>query len=244
MATNLQIKFIKSLQQKKNRIEHRRFVCEGSKIVTELIESRSDLIDTIYATEAWVGKFNFSNSKLEVIPSSELSRMSSLETCPEILAVVHFFEEKRIVNDSKLCIYLDGISDPGNMGTIIRTAEWFGVKHIYISPNSVDIYNSKVVQSSMGSLFRIQIEQIEGIDLLKREKFKSIITTVMHGQNLFTALPMTNILLVMGSESHGISTFWNDLATHPLTIPNLGVGESLNVSVATGIFLSHLLSVK
>lgn len=241
MATNLQIKFIKSLQLKKNRQEHRQFVCEGDKMLRELIQSKEESIIQIYATEKWVKVNSFQHPKLVIVSSSEIDRMSSLVESPEVLALVAYLESTSEEASRGLNLFLDGISDPGNMGTILRTAEWFGLNTIYVSTNSVDIYNHKVVQASMGAIFRVSIVTIDFESLISQHQFTSILAAVMNGKSLKSFRPQGRSLLVMGSESHGISSGILSHCTDLVTIPNLGRGESLNVSVATGIILNTYL---
>lgn len=241
MPTNLQIKLIKSLQQKKARQENKQFVVEGYKMIKELIEFKSEYIHHIYTTEKILIEKHISHSKLEVVSSSDLERMSGMKTSPDAIAVVGFFKSESTIHQAPISLYLDSISDPGNMGTILRTAEWFGLQHIYCSYECVDIYNPKVVQSSMGSIFRVASISIRIDELARHFKKDQIFATTMRGESIYTIGVNSPMLILMGSESHGLSDKTRDYAGNTLSIPCHGAGESLNVSVATGIILAHFI---
>lgn len=239
MPTNLQIKFIKSLQLKKNRQEYRQFVCEGRKIVEELIAYRNVYIESIYATEEMIKQHDIHHPKLEIVNSSDMERMTGLKTSPQILALVRYFEIDTCYQPQPISLYLDDISDPGNLGTILRTAEWYGLHTVYASPNTVDIYNPKVIQSSMGSCFRVRLIPIAISELSQSISFSSIIATTLDGVPMEQYLPMNNSLVIIGNESQGISSSTMQYATDCITIPNRGRGESLNASIATAIILNQ-----
>jgi RNA methyltransferase, TrmH family len=241
VATNLQIKFIKSLQLKKNRYEEQLYICEGEKIVEELIRYNTENIDTIYATQAWAETHVSIKDKIEISSVKELEKMSSLTTPALVLATVRFSKSSSINIHPKVNIYLDQISDPGNLGTIIRTADWYGLSTLFLSPNCVDQYSPKVIQAAMGSHFRIRCEIIEFQELISKNKFDHIYATAMEGENLNSISSVGTKLVIMGSESHGVSSEIFVLAPQKLTIPSYGQTESLNVSVATGIILHQLI---
>lgn len=241
MATNLQIKFIKSLQLKKNRQEFKQFLCEGDKMVRELVHYRNESIIHLFATEKWVKDNNFEHPKLQLASAVDMERMTGLSGSPPILAQVKYFDILDFDVKNRLNIYLDNIADPGNMGTILRTCEWYGIRTVFTSLNSVDIYNPKVVQASMGSIFRIQIVPIDFQQLYSLHPFSQIIAAVMNGVDLHNHTLDDSSLLIMGSESHGVSAEILSLCTDLITIPNHGRGDSLNVSVATGIILNEFL---
>lgn len=242
MATNLQIKFIKSLQLKKNRYEHKRYVCEGDKIVQELIQHNKHCIEIIYATEEWVSRQTEVYSTIELVSPKDLERMSGLSTAPSVLALVRFAPVDSIKSLQTVSLYLDQISDPGNLGTIIRTCDWYGLNQVFLSPNCVDIYSTKVIQSSMGSIFRVNCIEIDFKNLISQYHFSQIYATAMKGKNINDINNTQNILIVMGSESHGVSTEIFNLCTEKITIPSYGYAESLNVSVASGIILHQIIS--
>lgn len=240
MATNLQIKFIRSLQLKKNRDENRLFVCEGTKIVEELLSQNSYQILEIYAKKEWIGTHEAIEVPVILTSESDMQKISNLTTAPEVLAVVHYREHISIDPKATLSLYLDQISDPGNMGTIIRTADWYGCHQIFLSPQCVQIYNPKVVQATMGSLFRMNITTLTLDDLMKKNQFKAVYGAVLNGINIHETSFQPQSLLIMGSESHGIMEENIKHVTDKITIPRIGYAESLNVSVATGIILDHV----
>ena len=231
MITKNQIKFIKSLSLKKNRIKEQLFIAEGEKIVSELLRSDFE-IKNIYATKEW--KVN--NDNITQISNAELQRISNLKSPNKVLAVVQFKNNKIIKHDG-ITLVLDEINDPGNLGTIIRMCDWFGVKQIICSKNTVDIFNPKVVQSAMGSAFRVQVNYIDLENYLSDIK-TPIYGAFMDGKNLKEVKLPKSAHLVMGNEANGISAEINKLVTDKVAIKNIGKSaESLNVAVATSILL-------
>ena len=240
MITNLQIKFIKSLHLKKNRLKYGQYICEGEKIVQELIKNRPETVEAIYASETWISLENSRDLNIILTSPKDLERMSQHTTVPSVIALVnipkgvHFVAVKQ-----KFYLFLDQITDPGNLGTIIRTADWYGHKQIFISPNCVDLYNSKVIQAAMGSHFRVDCIEIDLNQLIQKHKFNFILATAMNGKYLDTFNSIENSLIVMGSESHGVSKDIFEQCHSKITIPSYGQTESLNVAVAAGIILHH-----
>lgn len=243
MVTNLQIKFIKSLHLKKNRLEYGQYICEGEKIVQELITFKPEYIEMLYATDGWSLPISAQNIQLERVTSKELEKMSQHTTVPSVLALVNFPKKKPFqLLAQKFHLYLDQIADPGNMGTIIRTADWYGHKQLFLSPNCVDLYNSKVIQSAMGSHFRLQCLEINFNDLVANHTFSSIYSTAMQGNDLNQVKKIAGSLIIMGSESHGVSSELIAASDSNITIPSFGQTESLNVAVAAGIILHQFTS--
>lgn len=246
MISKNQIKNINALHQKKFRKELGLFIAEGPKVVEEFLHS--DLkITEIYGLESWVTKNILLLKKLNypyfTVTEAELARISALQTPNEVLAIFKqpVFTEKNIDTKADLFLYLDGIADPGNMGTIIRMADWFGIKQIFCSDTCADIFNPKVIQSTMGSLARVGILIIGLPEACSLLKINNIYGAMLNGDNLYTtALPKKG-MLVIGSESHGISQNNIKLLTKHLTIPQAqgGKTESLNAAVATSIILSE-----
>ncbi|MGB0424630.1 MAG: TrmH family RNA methyltransferase [Flavobacteriales bacterium] len=232
MITKNQIKLVRSLQQKKFRLEHNLFVVEGQKPVNELLESDFKVV-TLYVRKG-VGH-NFTS--VEDVSSSEMERMSSMKSAPGILALVEMPSRKQIT-PGKNTLVLDGIGDPGNLGTIIRTADWFGMDHLVASHETVDEFNPKTIQSAMGSLFRVQIERVNLPKWLSTRK-ESKYGLDMNGQSMFSEMPKEGIF-ILGKESTGLSSEVRDLLDHQLSIPGSGNTESLNASVACGILLSEI----
>lgn len=232
MLSKNQIKFIQSLKQKKNRQEMGVFVVEGEKVVQEFL--RSDLeVDKVYATSEWEGG-------AEIISKKELERISFLKTPNKVLALVKV-PKRELELEGTVVLALDGVRDPGNLGTIIRLADWFGVKHILCSVDCVDAYNPKVVQSTMGSLARVQLHYVDlEQELAVHSSYKKH-AAVMDGGNLFQAEKPAKSILIFGSESHGVSQSVLDLCDTKLTIPKSekSGAESLNVANACAIALAQ-----
>lgn len=245
MITKPTIRFIKSLQQKKFRTQHGCFAVEGPKMVDELLQSDFS-VRNVFGTSAWVDhhtKKNDLNNKLVEISEKDLSRISSLKTPNQVLAVVEIPGRKALRPGelSGLVLALDGISDPGNLGTIIRIADWFGISQIICSEDTVDVYNPKVVQASMGSLFRVQVVYTDLTEFLKNPDLKlSKFGALMDGENIYSKKLPAEGLLVIGSESHGISPGVASEIDVGLKIPaSAEATESLNAAVATGIICSE-----
>jgi TrmH family RNA methyltransferase len=244
--TRNEIKFIKSLQEKKMREQERLFVVEGVKLVEELLLQSKMEVEVVYALPEFVA--NTSKSlNLVTISESDLERISGLVNPNRVLALVKFPKSKNIDwQFEKNVLVLDEIKDPGNMGTILRTADWFGINTVIASENCVDLYNPKVIQASMGAVYRINYIQDSLEKLLpdlKKSGFK-LVGAAMQGKDLYSYAYPEKLALVMGSESHGISEKTNALLDETITIPKFGQTESLNVGVAAAIILSHFRQVK
>jgi len=228
------IKYIKSLHLKKFRDEEGLFLVEGDKIIQEIINENKQLIDSIYCTE----QSDLSFENLTIISSNELKSISTLKNPSKSIALIKT-SLPIIENDNSLTIVLDDIQDPGNMGTIIRLADWYGVKSIICSENTVDSFNPKVVQATMGALFRVNIRYTNIENFIKESK-NVVYGTLLEGKNIYSQnLKTENSILIIGNEGHGISESIKKLITEPITIPKKGLSESLNASVATGIVLSE-----
>ena len=234
MLTKNQIKFIKGLSLKKNRIEHQCFIVEGEKSVLELLVSDFEII-YLYAIDSFFRENNCVETTL--ITNNELAQISSLKSPNKVLAVVKM--PQVIYSKRKgLTLVLDSINDPGNLGTIIRLCDWFGVQQIICSKDTVDMYNPKVVQASMGSLFRINLVYTSLVEYLK-EVETPIYGTFLDGSIIkdIDKLP-EDVHLILGNESNGISEEVTSLVTNRVAVKNIGLKtESLNVSMATAIFL-------
>ena len=228
------IKFIKSLHQKKFRDIEKLFLVEGDKIINEIISNHSELLDEIYCTEQ-----SELNHQLRVnITSNDLKQISSLKNPNRSIAIVKYIPIGK-PEEKSLTLVLDDIQDPGNMGTIIRLADWYGIKDIVCSENTVDCFNPKVVQASMGALFRVNITYTN-IEKYIKNSNKVVYGTLLEGKNIYTQnLNAENSILIIGNEGHGISEKIKNLIIEPITIPKKGLSESLNASVATGIVLSE-----
>ena len=231
------IKLITSLQQKKYRQKHQLFVAEGVKVVNELLASSLE-VEHIFSVDA---SFEASkNCEITLISENELKKVSTLKSPNKVLGLFKIPKEKEI-NQDKFMVALDGVNDPGNLGTIIRLCDWFGVTELVCSKNTVDCYNQKVVQSTMGSLTRVNISYVDLQDFLSNSKLP-VFTADMDGENVYTSSLPEKAVLVMGNEANGISPEIAQTVKHALTIPRFGdlqQTESLNVATATAILLSE-----
>ena len=242
MLTKNQIKYITQLKQKKFRDLNKVFVAEGFKVINELLNSTLQL-EHIYTTK----QLNFDVSKEFVteITEADLKKISSLTTPNDCLAVFKM-KEDRLPQPNGLKIALDNVRDPGNLGTIIRLCDWFGIADLVCSNETVDVYNTKVVQATMGSLTRVNIFYTNLADYLK-DTNEPVYGTFMDGTNIYkTDLPTSGII-IMGNEANGISAEIEALVTEKIAIPRFGdlqQTESLNVATATAIILSEFKRVK
>lgn len=232
-----QKKFVNSLKQKKFRTEHNLFVVEGIKLVEELLQSDYE-VSAIYATLNWMEK----NPKEECseVSEKELQSISSLKTSNEVLAVVKQKGPQLIDVSNQLNIALDKLQDPGNFGTIIRTADWFGVQNIICSKDSVDVYNPKVLQATMGSFFRMNIIYTDLPEFFLENKALTVHGALLDGENVYQKeLNSKGSILLMGNESKGISVELKPFISEKILIPNFGKAESLNVATATAVLCSE-----
>jgi TrmH family RNA methyltransferase len=233
VITKNQIKFIKGLSLKKNRIASQCFVVEGEKNVAELITSDFEIIQ-LYATTQSAIKTK--DTIVNQITNNNLERISTLKSPNKVLAIVKIPEEKQLKNTG-MTLVLDNINDPGNLGTIIRLCDWFGVQKIICSATTVDVYNPKVVQASMGSLFRINISYTDLANYLQKVG-TPIYGAFMNGEDIKKSVLPKNVHLILGNEANGISDEISALITNRVGVKNVGLqAESLNVAVATAIFL-------
>lgn len=237
MLSKNQIKLISSLQQKKHRFANRLFFAEGVKVIQELVKSNFEL-EHLYTTND--DFHDVSPDKRSIISENELNKISALSTPNTCLAVFKIPSESKII-ESGLVLALDSIRDPGNLGTILRLCDWFGIQQLICSKETVDIYNPKVVQATMGSIARVNVNYIDLDTFIAKTKLP-VFGTFMDSENIYkTTLPQEGII-VMGNEANGISQNIEKLVTKRLTIPrfgNLQITESLNVATATAIILSE-----
>ena len=237
--TKSQSKYIKSLQQKKYRDVNKHFVVEGVKLVEECLQHPNKVDFIAYVGDKQDYNFDIPESAYQT-SNKELSMISSLKTPNKILGVCHQSMSSGKMDYGKPILALDEISDPGNLGTILRLADWFGIEQIVCAPGSVDIYNPKVIQATMGSIFRVNVHTYPIETIIEAAPANmEIIVADMAGENLYTKNVQSPYLLVMGSEGHGVSNQIAKLATSVVSIPKFGGGESLNVAVSTGIILSE-----
>ena len=248
MLSKPNIKYIQSLAHKKLRDDGGVFVAEGPKVVTALLHSGKFAAKMVCASPSWIHenanllKGITSENRFEV-SDIELEKISQLQTPNKVVAVLYKNEQRLSALPGNFSLMLDAIQDPGNMGTIIRTADWFGIPNIICSYECADCYNPKVVQASMGSLARVNIifTDLEALILANRDV--KVYAATLSGKAVSTFTPAEGILLI-GNEGNGVSKKLLTLAAGEVTIPKMGSAESLNAAVACGILLSHWVQGK
>jgi len=243
MLSKSQIILLKSLQHKKDRLAHGLFLVEGYKSVTEFINSHYQ-IEAIYHAASFDPKVLKLSQKINLynISVTDIQKISSLKTPQEIAALVKIPNLPALNNaqlKQKFSLVLDGIQDPGNMGTIIRTADWFDISNIICSEDTVDAYNPKVVQASMGSLSRIRVYYTDLAVLLPKIGLP-IFGAMLNGENIYRTNFGGEGLIVMGNEGNGLRPEIERLINKAVTIPRAGSAESLNVAIAAAIFCSEI----
>lgn len=244
MVSKSQISFLKSLQQKKHRKEHGLFLVEGLKSVSDFLQSNFYTIKTIYHTPNSAPKMLkvSGNIKLQEVSAQELEKISSLNTPQEIIALVEIPNQTELNMQNlagKFTLILDNVQDPGNLGTIIRTADWFGISQIICSLDTVDTYNPKVVQATMGSLSRIDVHY-SNILLLLPKINQPIFGAMLDGENIYQTDFGNEGLILLGNEGNGIRPEIEQLISKKITIPRTGNAESLNVAIAAAIFCNEI----
>lgn len=238
------ISYIQSLKQKKYRNQHNTFVAEGSKLVFDLI--RNTPCQLLVISDNLKDSITQVNAKEIIIASKEeLKKASHLSTPPDAIAV--FYQKNhdltKIDYAQKLNLVLDEIQDPGNLGTIIRIADWFGIENIFCSHNTVDIYNTKTVQATMGAIARVNVYYANIVDILNLHPHSPIYGTFLDGNDIYKEPLSKEGFIVMGNEGKGISPVIERLITNRLYIPNFSINsttsESLNVAMATAVVCSE-----
>lgn len=250
MLSNSQIKHLRSLHIKKIRVTEKQFIIEGHRLIEEAIHAKTKF-DGIWCSEEYAknnGQFLIAlkkaGNKWETTSVKSLSQVCDSQHNQGIIALLPLPEQTEFKSNNSPILLLDNISNPGNMGTLLRTADWFGVKNLMLSPKCVDPYNSKVVRSAMGAHFHLnQIAQesvIKVIPLLKKEDY-TIIGADMDGTSIDKFIPPQKWALVLGNEAHGLSPHIKSLIDERVTITKFGNMESLNVAVAGGVILNSLV---
>ncbi len=243
MLSKSQVKYIQSLAHKKSRDGEGLFIAEGPKIIEDLVWQGIVDIKQIYATKEWLdlNKKNTDTIEKFELTEQELERISQLKTPNQVVAVIKKIETiNSIAVKNEITIVLDTIQDPGNLGTIIRIADWFGVKNIVCSPECADMYNPKVVQATMGSIARVTILCKELIPWLKEQRDITVYAATLNGRPVNDLGKIKEGIIIIGNESKGINESLLRMASDRISIPKIGKAESLNAAVATGILLSHL----
>ncbi len=233
------------LSRRKMRDRHGLFIAEGRKCIGDTI-GKFD-VEAIVALDpdSIPAEWGYIDAVYKV-SESQMSKISSFSTPSDVLAIYRipdgYYDSVPVPESEKLYLLLDGIQDPGNMGTIIRTAHWFGIDRIYASHDTVDIFNPKTVQATMGSLGKVEVVYCDLCDLIKGNPGMPLYGTLLDGENIYDAELTGNGFIIMGNEGKGISDPIRDLVTWPLLIPPYDLGnhsESLNVSIATAVVLSQ-----
>jgi TrmH family RNA methyltransferase len=244
MISKNQLKLIHALEQKKQRKKNGLFLVQGEKNVGELFNS-DFTVKQLFATSSYINKNNRVLAEFGLVSltieatEEELKKAGTLVSNNSVLAVA----ECKImplpqIQKNELILVLDKVSDPGNLGTIIRVADWYGIKHIICSPDCADFYNPKVIAASMGSFVRVQVSHTDLSEYLSQQSM-AIYGAFLEGVNLHKANLNKSAFIVMGSESHGISAEIAKFISNKITIPSFGKAESLNVAMAAGIILDN-----
>ncbi len=240
------IKFLRSLHQKKFRRKFNKFIVEGDKIITELLAQNYVAIESIYALPSWIAanrSFKPSSDDLFTpISAQELKHISAFTTPNQVLALCNILDHPLPKNfdADDFSFYLDNVQDPGNFGTIIRTADWFGIRSVFCSPNSVELYNRKVLQATMGAFSRVRCHYVGLGELKKIYPEATLYGTFLQGESVFQLRPQKPALIVIGNESNGISAENILFLDQKVTIPGTTDRkmESLNAAVAAGIVMA------
>ena len=241
MISKAKIKFIHQLEHKKQRVQQQLFVAEGPKVVGDLIKKSTPRL--VVALDSWLSSKHF-DSSVEVcsVTDDELRKVSFLQHPQDVVALFPINDnEDTLPNASKeLILALDGVQDPGNLGTIIRIADWFGISHIVCSQTTADVYNPKVVQATMGSIARVALHYTDLQTYIGSQKNDvPVYGTLLDGNNIYKDTLSQNGIIVMGNEGNGISPEIRRMVNHRILIPNYPEGrdtaESLNVAIATAI---------
>ncbi|PKG40654.1 RNA methyltransferase [Psychromonas sp. Urea-02u-13] len=244
MISKNQLKLIKALESKKQRKKNGLFLVQGEKNVAELFNSNFS-VQQLYATADYINNNGALLTEHNLIPlvveasEEDLKRAGTLVSNNSVLAIVKCKEVALpAIAENELILVLDQVGDPGNLGTILRAADWYGIKNVVCSPDCADFYNPKVIAATMGSFARVSVSHTELVEYLNVQT-KPIYGAFLEGENIHKAHLNKSAFIVMGSESHGISAPVEQFITDKITIPNFGQAESLNVAMATGIILDN-----
>lgn len=240
MLSKSRVKYIQSLSQKKFRRSAEVFLVEGPKCVEEMMAEAPQAIEAVYALREWC-EAHPSTPALEEITPEELAKISQLTTPNQLLALVRK-PRPAVAFDprNKISLFLETIQDPGNMGTIIRLADWFGITQVAATPDSVDFFHPKVVQSTMGSILRVQCFEMETTALLQQVGMVPVWAATLEGKDIRELEVPDEAVIVIGNESRGISDALRAEVDQEIMIPRFGKAESLNAAMATGVLLGWL----
>lgn len=237
-----QIKHIRALGQKKQRTQLGQFLVQGEKNVRELLDSNLTVVN-VFATQSFIQEFESQYPKVHFVQADEntLAKASTLVSNNAAIAVVNIpqFDVADPKRDTGLILALDGVSDPGNLGTIIRLADWFGVNKLLLSEDCADPFNPKTISATMGSFSRVHAEKLNLAHYLESSELP-VFGAYLGGESVHSAGFRSDMILVMGSESHGIRPQLESLINNKITIEGFGQAESLNVAMAAGIILDNV----
>jgi TrmH family RNA methyltransferase len=236
-----QVKYIQSLSHKKFRDEAGVFVAEGPKIVGELLRMPAMRCRQVYAVKEWMDGFHAGPVPVQEVGEADLERLSVLATPNQVVAVFDKPVFPAADFNIGITLVLDGIQDPGNLGTLVRIADWFGLTAVVCSGDSADVYNAKATQSTMGSVGRVPVIYADPVAVVSGYSGTPVYAAVLGGRDLYGIGRVDRGFIVIGNESKGIRPDLLELATERVTIPGAGRAESLNAAVAGGIVLSHLV---
>jgi RNA methyltransferase, TrmH family len=245
MISKNQIKYIQSLHSKKHRETETLFLAEGVKTCLEIIEQMPEMIDELFCLQSFLNDherlLHEKKIKTTVTSNEDLKRISLLQTPNEVLCVCRQFSQSvpEINFENQFSFYLDGIRDPGNLGTIIRICNWFGIKELFCSEDTVELYNPKCIQSCMGAFLRVKLYYMPLNELISLKKIKDVFAADLNGTSIYES-SKTAGLIVIGNEANGIQDSTKQLCNGFITIPSADKGmESLNAAVATAIIASE-----
>ncbi|RYY59794.1 MAG: RNA methyltransferase [Chitinophagaceae bacterium] len=244
MLGKSRLKYIQSLGHKKQREQEGLFIAEGPKLAEELLVSMALQVREIFAVESWIARFQglYPHTTMIPVTEDELSRMSQLATANQVITVLAIPDPVTTLETAgRVTLALDTIQDPGNLGTIIRIADWFGITQLACNHGTADLYNPKVVQSTMGSIARVTLLYTDLHDWLEANKGNGLYAAALDGTDITQMAKLKEGIIIIGNESKGIDPLILDMVSHKITIPRIGHAESLNAAVATGIILSHLV---
>ncbi len=231
------VKYIQSLSHKKLRDEEGVFVAEGPKIINELLGAGNVEAVEMYGLKEWAA----THSNTEEIEHSMLQRISFLSTPNQVLGIFRKPVRQPMHLADTVTIMADNIQDPGNLGTIIRCADWFGVKQVICSKDCADVFGPKAVQSTMGSIARVSVYYEDLENIIRSHPSTYVYAATLEGKNIHEMKPLHHGIILVGNESKGVSANLLKIVQEKITIPRIGNAESLNAAVATGIILSHLI---
>lgn len=247
MLSKKDIQLIRSLAVKKYRQKYNKYIAEGEKICLEILQYVPELVEVLYLLpefhQRYASEIEKNKIQYELISSKELKKISQLKNPNQVVAVMKIPDAKPLsFDDENILLYLDDVRDPGNIGTLIRTADWFGLKKILLSKQCVDSFNPKVVQASMGSLFRVETHVVDLIEFLSSSSRNyHVYLAEMKGENAFNIEYQKPMILVLGNESHGVDKSLDGDRFVSVSIPKkTGKTESLNVAVAGSILIAEV----